>query len=93
MNYRAVQEIISSGDSTRADIFRGRIKFQENMQYSFKVRWKLLYEMSSTVRGMYFVFIYTDGTMEFVPIYGNQTSLVETVYSTKEGKTLDRISA
>lgn len=92
VNYRAVQEIISSGDSTRADIFRGRIKFQENMQYSFKVRWKLLYEMSSTVRGMYFVFIYTDGTMEFVPIYGNQTSLVETVYSTKEGKTLDRIS-
>lgn len=93
VNYQAVQEIISSGDSTRADIFRGRIKFQENMQYSFKVRWKLLYEMSSTVRGMYFVFIYTDGTMEFVPIYGNQTSLVETVYSTKEGKTLDRISA
>lgn len=93
VNYRAVQEIISSGDSTRADIFRGRIKFQENMQYSFKVRWKLLYEMSSTVRGMYFVFIYTDGTMEFVPIYGNQTSLVETVYSTKEGKTLDHISA
>lgn len=93
VNYRAVQEIISSGDSPRADIFRGRIKFQENMQYSFKVRWKLLYEMSSTVRGMYFVFIYTDGTMEFVPIYGNQTSLVETVYSTKEGKTLDRISA
>lgn len=93
VNYRAVQEIISSGDSTRADIFRGRIKFQENMQYSFKVRWKLLYEMSSTVRGMYFGFIYTDGTMEFVPIYGNQTSLVETVYSTKEGKTLDRISA
>lgn len=93
VNYRAVHEIISSGDSTRADIFRGRIKFQENMQYSFKVRWKLLYEMSSTVRGMYFVFIYTDGTMEFVPIYGNQTSLVETVYSTKEGKTLDRISA
>lgn len=93
VNYRAVQEIISSGDSTRADIFRGRIKFQENMQYSFKVRWKLLYEMSSTVRGMYFVFIYTDGTMVFVPIYGNQTSLVETVYSTKEGKTLDRISA
>lgn len=93
VNYRAVQEIISSGDSTRVDIFRGRIKFQENMQYSFKVRWKLLYEMSSTVRGMYFVFIYTDGTMEFVPIYGNQTSLVETVYSTKEGKTLDRISA
>lgn len=93
VNYRAVQEIISSGDSTHADIFRGRIKFQENMQYSFKVRWKLLYEMSSTVRGMYFVFIYTDGTMEFVPIYGNQTSLVETVYSTKEGKTLDRISA
>ena len=93
VNYRAVQEIISSGDSTRADIFRGRIKFQENMQYSFKVRWKLLYEMSSTVRGMYFMFIYTDGTMEFVPIYGNQTSLVETVYSTKEGKTLDRISA
>lgn len=93
VNYRAVQEIISSGDSTRADIFRGRIKFQENMQYSFKVRWKLLYEMSSTVRGMYFVFIYTDGTMKFVPIYGNQTSLVETVYSTKEGKTLDRISA
>lgn len=93
VNYRAVQEIISSGDSTRADIFRGRIKFQENMQYSFKVRWKLLYEMSSTVRGMYFVFIYTDGTMEFAPIYGNQTSLVETVYSTKEGKTLDRISA
>nr|DAP85929.1 MAG TPA: Minor structural protein putative tail fiber [Caudoviricetes sp.] len=93
VNYRAVQEIISFGDSTRADIFRGRIKFQENMQYSFKVRWKLLYEMSSTVRGMYFVFIYTDGTMEFVPIYGNQTSLVETVYSTKEGKTLDRISA
>lgn len=93
VNYRAVQEIISSGDSTRADIFRGRIKFQENMQYSFKVRWKLLYEMSSTVREMYFVFIYTDGTMEFVPIYGNQTSLVETVYSTKEGKTLDRISA
>lgn len=93
VNYRAVQEIISSGDSTRADIFRGRIKFQENMQYSFKVRWKLLYEMSSTVRGMYFVFIYTDGTMEFVPIYGNQTSLVETVYSTKEGKTLDCISA
>lgn len=93
VNYRAVQEIISSGDSTRADIFRGRIKFQENMQYSFKVRWKLLYEMSSTVRGMYFVFIYTDGTMEFVPIYGNQTSLVETVYSTKEGKTVDRISA
>lgn len=93
VNYRAVQAIISSGDSTRADIFRGRIKFQENMQYSFKVRWKLLYEMSSTVRGMYFVFIYTDGTMEFVPIYGNQTSLVETVYSTKEGKTLDRISA
>lgn len=93
VNYRAVQEIISSGDSTRADIFRGRIKFQENMQYSFKVRWKLLYEMSSTVRGMYFVFIYTDGTMVFVPIYGNQTSLVETVYTTKEGKTLDRISA
>lgn len=93
VNYRAVQEIISSGDSTRADIFRGRIKFQENMQYSFKVRWKLLYEMSSTVLGMYFVFIYTDGTMKFVPIYGNQTSLVETVYSTKEGKTLDRISA
>lgn len=93
VNYRAVQEIISSGDSTRADIFRGRIKFQENMQYSFKVRWKLLYEMSSTVLGMYFVFIYTDGTMKFVPIHGNQTSLVETVYSTKEGKTLDRISA
>lgn len=93
VDYRATQEIISGSGNTYADIFRGRIKFQEGMQYSFKVRWKLLYEMPEDRRGMYFVFVYTDGTTDFVPLYGNQTILVESTYLTKAGKSLDRISA
>ena len=73
------------------DIFQGKIKYKENTQYAFKVRWKLGGVMDYS--GLIFQFWYTDGTKDDVVLGRNEATLIEKKLITKAGKTLQKISS
>ena len=87
---RYLFEKVAGGNEGHNDIFQGKIKYKENTQYAFKVRWKLEGEMDYA--GLIFCFYYTDSTKDQVVLAKNEAALNEKKLVTQAGKTLQKIS-
>lgn len=81
------------GGTDEGDIFQGKVEFQPDTRYALKVKWKTS-EVYSNVP-VYFVFVYTDGTIgrTAFKISNYEGVLVEDRFVSAEGKTLKNIGA
>lgn len=79
------------GGTARNDLFGGTIKYKDNTQYVFQVKWKLA--SAQTDNGLSFFASYTDGTLDGIRIDKAQTSLIKAGFITAKGKTVKKIYA
>lgn len=79
------------GGTARNDLFGGTIKYKDNTQYVFQVKWKLAGEQTNNNSGVSFWALYTDGTSDGIRLRSLQTSLIVESLITKKGKTVEKI--
>lgn len=79
------------GGTARNDLFGGTIKYKDNTQYVFQVKWKLAGEQTNNNSGVSFWALYTDGTIDGIRLGSLQTSLIVESLITKKGKTVEKI--
>ena len=79
------------GGSVHNDLFGGTIKYKDNTQYVFQVKWKLAGEQTDNNSGVSFWALYTDGTTDGMRLGSLQTSLIVESFITKKGKTVAKI--
>lgn len=79
------------GGTARNDLFGGTIKYKDNTQYVFQVKWKLAGEQTNNNSGVSFWALYTDGTSDGIRLGSLQTSLIVESLITKKGKTVEKI--
>lgn len=79
------------GGTARNDLFGGTIKYEDNTQYVFQVKWKLAGEQTNNNSGVSFWALYTDGTSDGIRLGSLQTSLIVESLITKKGKTVEKI--
>ena len=79
------------GGSVHNDLFGGIIKYKDNTQYVFQVKWKLAGEQTNNNSGVSFWALYTDGTTDGMRLGSLQTSLIVESFITKKGKTVEKI--
>lgn len=79
------------GGTARNDLFGGTIKYKDNTQYVFQVKWKLAGEQTNNNSGVSFWALYTDGTSDGIRLGSLQTSLIVESFITKKGKTVEKI--
>lgn len=79
------------GGTARNDLFGGTIKYKDNTQYVFQVKWKLAGEQTNNNSGVSFWALYTDGTIDGIRLGSLQTSLIVESFITKKGKTVEKI--
>ena len=79
------------GGTAHNDLFGGTIKYKDNTQYVFQVKWKLAGEQTNNNSGVSFWALYTDGTSEGMRLGSLQTSLIVESFITKKGKTVEKI--
>lgn len=79
------------GGSAHNDLFGGTIKYKDNTQYVFQVKWKLAGEQTNNNSGVSFWALYTDGTSDGIRLGSLQTSLIVESLITKKGKTVEKI--
>ena len=77
------------GGAAHNDLFGGTIKYKDNTQYVFQVKWKLAGEQNNI--GVSFWALYTDGTSDGMRLGSLQTSLIVESFITKKGKTVEKI--
>ena len=77
------------GGTAHNDLFGGTIKYKDNTQYVFQVKWKLAGEQTNS--GVSFLALYTDGTSDGIRLGSLQTSLIVESLITKKGKTVEKI--
>ncbi len=76
------------------DIFKGKIKFKPDTQYVLTVRWKNKKTSTDNNNGLYFVFVYDDGTSELVLCcYNSYRTITTSSAISKAGKSLSHISS
>ena len=92
INQKALYNYVCGG-AARNDLFGGTIKYKDNTQYVFQVKWKLAGEQTNTNdnNGVSFWALYTDGTTHGMRLNGAQTSLIRESFITKKGKTVEKI--
>lgn len=90
VNHKLLTDYVS-GDLDRKDVFGGAIKFKTNTQYVFSVEWKV--SANGENDGIRFIFLYTDGSIQYVSLKGNQTTKARINYVTDPGKTISKISS
>lgn len=92
INQKALYNYVCGG-AARNDLFGGTIKYKDNTQYVFQVKWKLAGEQTNTNdnNGVSFWALYTDGTTHGMRLNGAQTSLIVESFITKKGKTVEKI--
>lgn len=78
------------GGAAHNDLFGGTIKYKDNTQYVFQVKWKLAGEQPNN-SGVSFWALYTDGTSDGIRLGSLQTSLIVESLITKKGKTVEKI--
>ena len=78
------------GGTAHNDLFGGTIKYKDNTQYVFQVKWKLAGEQTNNI-GVSFWALYTDGTRDGIRLGSLQTSLIVESLITKKGKTVEKI--
>ena len=79
------------GGTAHNDLFGGTIKYKDNTQYVFQVKWKLAGEQTNNNSGVSFWALYTDGTSDGMRLGSLQTSLIVESFITKKGKTVEKI--
>lgn len=79
------------GSTAHNDLFGGTIKYKDNTQYVFQVKWKLAGEQTNDNSGVSFWALYTDGTNDGMRLGSLQTSLIVESFITKKGKTVEKI--
>lgn len=79
------------GGTAHNDLFGGTIKYKDNTQYVFQVKWKLAGEQTNNNSGVSFWVLYTDGTTYGMRLGSLQTSLIIESFITKKGKTVEKI--
>lgn len=79
------------GGTAHNDLFGGTIKYKDNTQYVFQVKWKLAGEQTNGNSGVSFWALYTDGTNDGMRLGSLQTSLIVESFITKKGKTVEKI--
>ena len=79
------------GGAAHNDLFGGTIKYKDNTQYVFQVKWKLAGEQTNDNSGVSFWALYTDGTSDGMRLGSLQTSLIVESFITKKGKTVAKI--
>lgn len=79
------------GGAAHNDLFGGTIKYKDNTQYVFQVKWKLAGEQTNNNSGVSFWALYTDGTSDGMRLGSLQTSLIVESFITKKGKTVEKI--
>lgn len=79
------------GGAAHNDLFGGTIKYKDNTQYVFQVKWKLAGEQTNDNSGVSFWALYTDGTNDGMRLGSSQTSLIVESFITKKGKTVEKI--
>lgn len=79
------------GGTAHNDLFGGTIKYKDNTQYVFQVKWKLAGEQTNNNSGVSFWALYTDGTSDGIRLGSLQTSLIVESFITKKGKTVEKI--
>lgn len=79
------------GGTAHNDLFGGTIKYKDNTQYVFQVKWKLAGEQTNGNSGVSFWALYTDGTNDGMRLGSLQTSLIVESFITKKGKTVAKI--
>lgn len=79
------------GGAAHNDLFGGTIKYKDNTQYVFQVKWKLAGEQTNNNSGVSFWALYTDGTSDGIRLGSLQTSLIVESLITKKGKTVEKI--
>ena len=79
------------GSTAHNDLFGGTIKYKDNTQYVFQVKWKLAGEQTNNNSGVSFWVLYTDGTNDGMQLGPLQTSLIVESLITKKGKTVEKI--
>jgi hypothetical protein len=79
------------GGTAHNDLFGGTIKYKDNTQYVFQVKWKLAGEQTNDNSGVSFWALYTDGTNDVMRLGSLQTSLIVESFITKKGKTVEKI--
>lgn len=90
VNHKLLTDYVSGG-LDRKDVFGGAIKFKTNTQYVFSVEWKV--SANGENDGIRFIFLYTDGSIQYVSLKGNQTTKARINYVTDPGKTISKISS
>lgn len=92
INQKALYNYVCGG-AARNDLFGGTIKYKDNTQYVFQVKWKLAGEQTNTNdnNGVSFWALYTDGTTHGMRLGPLQTSLIVESFITKKGKTVEKI--
>ena len=90
INARALYTYVCGG-TARNDLFGGTIKYKDNTQYVFQVKWKLAGEQTNNNSGVSFWALYTDGTSDGIRLGSLQTSLIVESLITKKGKTVEKI--
>ena len=79
------------GGTAHNDLFGGTIKYKDNTQYVFQVKWKLAGEQTNNNSGVSFWALYTDGTSDGIRLGSLQPSLIVESFITKKGKTVEKI--
>ena len=90
VNHKLLTDYVSGGLDLK-DVFGGAIKFKTNTQYVFSVEWKV--SANGENDGIRFIFLYTDGSIQYVSLKGNQTTKARINYVTDPGKTISKISS
>lgn len=90
INQKALYNYVCGG-AAHNDLFGGTIKYKDNTQYVFQVKWKLAGEQTNDNSGVSFWALYTDGTNDGMRLGSLQTSLIVESFITKKGKTVEKI--
>lgn len=90
INQKALYTYVCGG-TAHNDLFGGTIKYKDNTQYVFQVKWKLAGEQTNNNSGVSFWVLYTDGTTYGMRLGSLQTSLIIESFITEKGKTVEKI--
>lgn len=78
-------------DGVPQDIFSNKIKYKQNTQYVFSVKWRLYSAMSYS--GLIFYIYYTDGSYERIDLIGSQTTIIRKDIVSNKDKSVQKIAS
>lgn len=75
------------GQTAYNDIFQGKVKYKENTQYAFRIKWRK--SSANATNGMYIGVKYSDGSTEWLSVLSHaDADIIEEGKVTRAGKTV-----